>query len=93
MNKKEARDGMVALIFMTEVGRFKNKKTGEPITLNNLIETESFKKAKARLAEKKISRTSVYKAIESKGFWAMTPEEFEPHLKSMHDFCYTHLDK
>ena len=93
MTKKEVRDRMVALIFMTETGRYKNKKTGEMITLATLPETESFKKVKGELAEKKISRTSVYKAIESKGFWMMSKEEFEPHLKAMHDFCYTYLDK
>lgn len=92
-NKKEVRDKMVALIFMTESGKYKSKKTGELVTLENLVETDLFKKVKAELAEKKISRTSVYKAIENKGFWVMDKEEFEPHLKRMHEFCYTHLDK
>lgn len=36
MNKKDARDQMVALIFATEAGKYKDKKTGEAITLENL---------------------------------------------------------
>lgn len=93
MTKKDARDRMVALIFLTTSGKVKSKETGETFTLDNLRESELFKKAKACLAEKGISRTSVYKAIESKGFFGLEKAEREEKLKIMHDFCYNYLDK
>lgn len=93
MNKKQARDQMVALIFTTEVGKYKDKKTGEVITLETLTERDLFKKVNAALQEKNISRKSVYKAIECKSFFVNNPEAFAPHLKRMHDFCYTKLEK
>lgn len=92
MNKKEARDRMVALIFATESGKYKDKKTGEVITLENLTERDLFKKVNAQLQEKKISRKSVFTAIQAKGFWIEDQEAFAPHLKRMHDFCYSKLE-
>lgn len=93
MTKKDARDRMVALIFMTTAGKVKLKETGEVLTLDKLRESELFKKAKACLAEKGISRKSVYKAIESKGYFGLEKAEVEEKLKIMYDFCYTYLDK
>lgn len=93
MTKKEARDRMVALIFMTASGRFKDKQTNEKVTLKNLPEKSIFTKTKELLKEKSISRTSVYKAIECKGYFAMDKDTYEIRLKEMHDFVYTYLDK
>lgn len=93
MTKKDARDRMVALIFTTTAGKVKLKETGEVLTLDKLRESEMFKKAKNLLAEKKISRKSVYKAIETKGYFALEKDVMEEKLKIMHDFCYTYLDK
>lgn len=93
MTKKDARDSMVAFIFLIVSGKVKSKETGKALTLEDFRESELFKKAKTRLAEKGISRKSVYKALESKGYFGLEKAEREEKLKIMHDFCYTYLDK
>ena len=91
MNKKQARDQMVALLYKTEAGHLYRQ--DNPITLQDLPSLGIFNRFKAELANKKISRTSVYKSLEVKCCFGFPKDSCEQHLKNIHDFVYQHLDK
>ena len=92
--KKDVRDSIAISIVKVEAGLLKRKSTGEKVTLDTIPE-ETLAGWKARLAEKKISRKSIYSTIECLfiGPWSDNPTERESHMKNIHNFVYSKLDK
>lgn len=92
--KKDIRDTIAISIVKAEAGLLKRKSTGEKITLAAIPE-ETLAAWKASLAEKKISRKSIYSTIECLfiGPWSDNPAERESHMKNIHNFVYSKLDK
>ena len=89
MTKIQVRDAAVIAILKVGMGVFKSKSTGEILTLDKFATTELFSKIKKDLAEKKISRRSVFTALEMKLIYAGATK----YRDELHKFCYTYLDK
>ena len=89
MTKIQVRDAAVIAILKVGMGVFKSKSTGEKLTLEGFKDTELFSKIKKDLAEKKISRRSVFSALEMKLIYAGATK----YRDELHKFCYTYLDK
>lgn len=92
--KKDVRDSIAVAIVKAEAGHLKLNSTGETITLDTIPE-ETLANWKAKLAEKRISRKSIYSTIELNviGPWHNDPVAREKHMKNIHNFVYTKLDK
>lgn len=92
--KKDIRDSIAVAIVKAEAGHLKLKATGEVITLDTIPE-ETLTNWKTKLAEKRISRKSIYSTIECSviGPWHDNPAELEKHMKNIHKFVYSKLDK
>ena len=87
--KQQVRDAAALAILKVAMGVIKSKTTGEKLTLEGFKDTELFSKIKKDLAEKKISRRSVFTALEMKLFYAKATQ----YRDEIHKFCYTYLDK
>lgn len=93
-NKKQVRDAVAKQIMMIEAGGLKLKNSDVPLTLNTIPDT-ILTKWHEKLAEKKISRTSIYKTIECMAWymWGMDSAVMDNHLKNIHEYVYSKLDK
>lgn len=89
--KKEIRDQVRNAILFTAMGKMKNKTTGEIYTLQTLPE-DVIQKMNEKLQEKKISRKSVYSAIQACSYRVLDKDD-ETTMNKIHDFCFTKLVK
>lgn len=93
-NKKQIRDNVAIQIMMIEAGGLKLKNSDTPLTLNTVPDSV-LTKWHTKLAEKKISRTSIYKTIECMAYnlWGRDSLELDNHLKNIHEYVYSKLNK
>ena len=92
MTKKDKRDSVARCILRIELGMYRDKTTRETVTLKNISE-EILTKMNTVLAENKISRKSIYCAIEMMAFSVFPEDARTDHLQNIHEFCYTQLTK
>ena len=93
-NRKDVRDSVAKQIMSIENGTLKLKTSDEILTLAT-VPDHILDKWRTKLAEKKISRTSIYKTIECLAWymWGADSAELDKHLKNIHEYVYSKLDK